>query len=101
MADSDEIYSGRTPKAVGLRLRLTREVLGLKQGEFGLRAGIQPNTYNMIEAGKNYPSLAALFQLVDAYNLDMNWLLLGDSSNLQFQLADALHQAHNVRGKYT
>jgi transcriptional regulator with XRE-family HTH domain len=101
MTAQDEIYSGREPTAIGARLKLTREVLGLKQGEFGKRAGLQPNTYNMIEKGQNYPSLAALFALCDQYNLDMNWILLGDPSNLRFQLADALHKAHQVRERYT
>ena len=95
--DDDEIYGGRSKVAVGRRLALTREVFGLRQGAFGKRAGIRTNTYNMIEAGQNYPSISNAHALCDAYNLDFNWIFLGDPSSLRYQLADTLHKTCELR----
>lgn len=97
MTDSDETYGGRTPVAVGKRLKLVREVMGLKQIEFARRVGLAPNTYNQLEGGRNFPSIDTLHKLCDTYDLDMNWLLAGDPASLKHNLADALHQTHRLR----
>ena len=93
----DNIYGGRSPLAVGARLRLHREVLGLKQSHYANRVGLAPNTYNQLEAGRNFPSVETLWKIADTFDLDMNWLLGGDPANLQFQLADGLHKAFHLR----
>lgn len=99
MSDDDEIYGGRSKVAVGARLALTREVFGLRQGEFGKRAGIRTNTYNMIEAGSNYPSISNAHALCDAYEIDFNWIFLGDPSNLTYKLADTIYKIQEIRKK--
>lgn len=98
-AMTDEIYGGRSKQAVGKRLALTREAFGLRQGEFGKRAGIKSNTYNMIEAGQNYPSIANAHALCDAYGLDFNWIFTGDPSGLKYSLGDLLHRTHQFRSQ--
>lgn len=97
MADDDEIYGGRSKRAVGLRLALTREAYGLRQGDFGKRAGIKSNTYNMIETGQNYPSITNAHALCDAYEIDFNWIFLGDPSSLKYALGDLLHRTYEFR----
>jgi len=100
VGDNDEIFGGRSAKAVGDRLRLTREVLGFNQKEFATRASIAANTYNMIEKGKNYPSITALWSICDAYQLDPNWVLAGDHGSLKYDLAHSLYQAAKLRPRY-
>ncbi len=97
MAESDGIYGGRTPQAVGARLRLTREVLGLKQSHFAERVGLAPNTYNQLEAGRNFPSVETLWKISDTFELDMNWILGGDPGGLKHLTADALYKAYQIR----
>lgn len=97
MSDLDETYGGRSPVAVGKRLKLVRELLGLKQVEFARRVELAANTYNQLEAGRNYPSVDAMFRLCDTYDLDMNWLLCGDPSSLKHSLADAIYQTYRLR----
>lgn len=99
MLESDEIYGGRSPSAVGARLRLTREVLGLKQSHFAERVGLAPNTYNQLKAGRNYPSVETLWKIVDTFELDMNWVLGGDPGGLRHITADALYKANQLRSR--
>ena len=95
--DGDDIYGGRSQKAVGARLALTRDVLGLKQGEFGERADIKPSMYNQIESGRSYPSVEAALRLCDTYRLTLDWIFRGEPSALEYGLADAIHKAHEAR----
>lgn len=96
-ADDDEIYGGRTRVALGRRLRLTREVIGISQTEAAKRLGIASNTYNMMENGKNFPSFETLHAIVDLYQIDMNWLLLGEPSGLRYDQADTLRKLYDIR----
>ena len=88
---------GRDKLAVAARLRLTRDALGMKQGEFALAAGIKKNTYNQFEQGKNLISLEEAYKLVDAHQLTLDWIYLGDLSNLKSKLADAIRAIRKVR----
>ena len=95
--EQDDIYGGRSPRAVGERLRLFRELKGLSQVDFARRVDLAPNTYNQLERGRNYPSVETLWKIADTYRLDMNWLLGGDPGGLRFDLADTLYKAHKER----
>lgn len=95
--NDDEIYGGRSARAVGERLRLFREIHGLTQAEFARRVDLAPNTYNQLERGRNYPNIETLWKFADTFRLDMNWLLGGDPGGLRFDLADALYKAHTMR----
>jgi transcriptional regulator with XRE-family HTH domain len=89
--------STRSRDAVGLRLRLTREALGLTQDEFARRAGLAANTYNQYEKGKNMPMLEAGHALCDAYNLTLDWIYRDDQSGLKYELADAIRVLRQIR----
>ena len=88
---------GRDRAAVGARLKLTREALGKKQGDFARDAGIKKNTYNQYETGTNLVSLDEAHKLCDAHNLTLDWIYRGDQSNLKSSLADAIKAIRQVR----
>lgn len=93
MRESD----GRTAKAIGARLLLTRQALGLAQNDFAKRAGIAVNTYNQYEMGKNVPNLRSGHALCDAYSITLDWLYRGDNSGLRLELADAIKALRAAR----
>lgn len=76
---------------------LTRQALGLAQGDFALRAGIAANTYNQYESGKNMPALDRAQALCDAYKLTLDWIYRGDQSGLRYELADAIKALRSAR----
>lgn len=87
---TDRPSDGSTAEAIGQRLRLTREVLGLSQAEFADRCGIARNTYNQYEQGKNKPQLQLAIDMCERFNLTLDWLYRGDPSSLPYKLADAI-----------
>ncbi|MGE3712223.1 MAG: helix-turn-helix domain-containing protein [Hyphomicrobiaceae bacterium] len=93
----DRASDGRTKTAVGERLRLTREALGIAQNDFSSRAGITSNAYNQYEKGVNLPSLDAAHSLCDEYQLTLDWIYRGDPSGLRYQLASAIKALRAVR----
>ena len=101
MQTESDVYGGKSAAAVAARLELVRAVLGLQQKEFARRAGINPTTYGMIKKGKSYPSIANAHALCEAFNLDFNWLFLGDPSSLRYDLANALHATHELQSRRT
>lgn len=76
--------------AVGRRLRRTRQALGLAQNEFAERAGIAPPAYNQYEHGKRLISPGLAARLCEHYNLTLDWIYVGDPSNLPYKLAAAV-----------
>jgi DNA-binding XRE family transcriptional regulator len=88
---------GRDKAAVAMRLQLTRDALGIKQGAFAEAADIRPNTYNQYEKGKNLISLEEAHKLCDAHNLTLDWIYRGDQSGLRASLADAIKAIRQAR----
>jgi DNA-binding XRE family transcriptional regulator len=84
-------------KAVGEHLRAVREVLGLAQGEFGRRAGLATNTYNMIENGTKMPSVLTAIAICDAHGLTLDYVFRGDPSDLAPTIRRALDALHTAR----
>jgi transcriptional regulator with XRE-family HTH domain len=91
--DSD----GRSKSSVAQRLLITRQVVGLSQGEFADRAGLAANTYNQYESAKNMPSLESAHRLCDAYFLTLDWIYRGDPSGLRYEMADAIKALRQAR----
>ena len=87
---TDRPSDGPTAEAIGMRLRLTREVLGLTQAEFADRCGIARNTYNQYEQGKNKPQIGLAIEMCERFNLTLDWLYRGDPSSLPYKMADAI-----------
>lgn len=80
----------RLRKDVAKRLLMVREVMGLQQAEFGRRAGLAANTYNMIEKGERLPSIEVALDLCDAHGLTLEYIFRGDPGDLRHSLAVAL-----------
>lgn len=92
---SDRPSDGRTREAIGERLRLTREALGLQQNEFAERAGLTANAYNQYETAKNFPNLDAAHALCDGHQLTLDWIFRGDQSGLRYRLAEDIKRARS------
>lgn len=94
---SDREIEGTTQAAIGRRLALMRQVLGLAQGEFALKAGLKPNAYNQYEMGKKRPSIEAALALCDAYDLTLDWIYRGEASGLRYQTVEAMKALRKAR----
>ena len=88
-----------TLEAIGQRLALTRQVLGLQQNEFCERAKIAPNTYNQYENGRKMLSVRNAIALCEAYHLTLDWIFRGDPSGLRYETADAIKAARTALRK--
>lgn len=83
--------------AIGKRLEITRQVLGLAQNVFCERAGIATNTYNQYERGKKRPSIENAISLCETYGLTLDWIYRGDPSGLRYETADAIKALRQAR----
>lgn len=81
---------GVNPVAIGTRLRLTRQALGLSQQEFGRRAGIGKQAMNNIEKGRNFPTIMNLVALCEAHDLTLEWVCIGFYKGLRHELVEAI-----------
>ena len=95
---SDDTYVGRTPVAIGHRLAITRQAIGLSQVDFARKAGIAANTYNQYETGASRPSLDNAVKICDAHRLSLDWIYLGEPGGLSYALADAIRAIRQSRG---
>lgn len=101
-SSGDEVYGGRSPVAVGARLRLMREALGYTQKGFAGLIGVPQNTYNQLERGRNYPSVEITWRIIDVEELsknmvDMNWVMGGESGGLRHDFAQTIKNLHQMR----
>jgi transcriptional regulator with XRE-family HTH domain len=70
-----------------MRLRHTREALGLNQREFAMRANLKPNRYSQYETGARQLTIEAAQRICDEYGVTLDWLFRGDRSTLPHRLA--------------
>lgn len=92
-------HTERDAQAVGRRLTLTRQALGLAQNEFAKRAGISPSRFNHYETGRHLPSLDAAQALCDVHDLTLDWIFRGDASGLRYALVEAMRQMNKARNE--
>lgn len=90
-------FEGSTRQAIGRRLELTRDLLGLQQNEFALGAGIAPATYNAIEKGNKFPGLEKALAIRRAYGVTLDWIYEGDLESLRDRLSRPLRQMIEAR----
>lgn len=91
------MYEGTSLAAIGRRLELTRQVVGVQQNEFCEKAKIATNTYNQYEKGKKRPSIDNALRLCKAYDLKLDWIYRGDPSGLRYATADAIKALKEAR----
>ena len=77
----------RSAQDIGRRLRHTREVLGLNQREFAMRANLKENRYNQYETGVRPLTIEAALSICEQYGVTLDWLYRGDRSTLPHRLA--------------
>jgi transcriptional regulator with XRE-family HTH domain len=94
-----EMFEGTGLAAIGRRLELTRQVIGVQQNEFCERARIATNTYNQYERGKKRPSLENALKLCETYGLTLDWIYRGDPSALRYSMADAIKALKQERSQ--
>lgn len=87
----------RSLKAIGERLRLTREALGISQAAFAKKARISPSAYNQYEKGRMRPAIDPALALCDHYKLTLDWIYRGDNSGLRADLSDAIKAIRQTR----
>ncbi|WP_179215788.1 helix-turn-helix domain-containing protein [Paenibacillus sp. MY03] len=61
------------------RLRQLRSKTGLSQTEIARRLGIARTTYSGYENGSREPDLKTLNKLSEHFDVDLNWLIAGES----------------------
>jgi transcriptional regulator with XRE-family HTH domain len=82
-------------EAIGERLRIARQALGLSQVTFC--KPISTSAYNQFEKAKTHPSVDAAIALAKAHHLTLDWIYLGDDSSLRKSLADAIKALRQTR----
>ena len=87
----------RALKAIGERLRLTREAMGLTQAEFARQARVSPSAYNQYEKGRIRPAIDQAVRMREAHKITLDWIYCGDNSGLRVQLADAIKALRQTR----
>jgi len=65
-----------------MRLRHTREALGVNQREFARRVNLKPNRYSQYETGARALTIDAAHRICDEYGVTLDWLYRGDRSRL-------------------
>lgn len=87
----------RDKVAIGNRLQLTREALGLTQRQFAQDAGLKPSAYNQYETGYKKPSVDAANALCDRYKLTLDWIFRGDASGIPYETAHTIQPLRALR----
>ena len=80
----------RSMKAIGERLRVTREALGLSQATFAKAAKVSASAYNQYERGRMRPAIDQAIRLCEGHKLTLDWIYRGDPSGLKYSLADQI-----------
>jgi transcriptional regulator with XRE-family HTH domain len=70
-----------------MRLRRTRQALGVNQAEFARRVNLKPNRYSQYESGARPLTIDAALNICREYGLTLDWLFRGDRSLLPHYLA--------------
>ena len=93
MALADE----STPKKIAQRLSIVRQASGLSQTEFARRAGLGTSAWNNYETARKRISLDAAIRICETYQLTLDYIYLGDASNIPYKLAQAIESIRAVR----
>lgn len=74
-------------RAIGLRLRATREALGLTQEQLGAVLGISRTALNNWERGIRMADPLAMGRLADRYGATTDWIYRGQMAGMAHSLA--------------
>lgn len=65
---------------MGPRLAITRNDIGLSQAAMADALGVSPRAYHSYEKGKRGIPVEALVAMIEQFDLDVRWLLIGAKS---------------------
>lgn len=68
---------------IGARVKYTRKIHKLNQVEFSHAIQISQGRLSEIELGKCNPSAETLISIARRFDIDLNWLLLGENKKLK------------------
>lgn len=86
-----------TPAKVGARLAIVREVLGLSQTQMAAQCGLAVNAWNNYETGRRRISVDAAIDVARTFRLTLDYIYVGDTSNLPHGLARAIDALQSAR----
>lgn len=86
-------------EAIGARLELTREALGLSQREFAKAGEIGETAYSNYKKGARETPIHFAIKLCDHFDLTLDWIYRGDPSGLRYRLANKINESRQERNK--
>jgi len=82
----------RSPKAVGKRLALLREIHNLDQDEIAESIGVTQGTYSNWETGSRPLGIQSAHAICDEYDVTLDWLYRGRMGSLPLPLENAIRR---------
>jgi transcriptional regulator with XRE-family HTH domain len=93
----DKPNDERAPLAIGQRLELLRQVVGLSQHEFAANGHISAPHYAGIIKGEKGLGIDKARALVDAYHVTLDWIYDGDPAGIPYKLGNAIKALKEAR----
>ncbi len=93
----DEQPPEEADAAIGERIRLTREAMGLTQTSFSEAVGIGQNLLSQYESGKKHLSDRSARAIRRRFRVTLDWLYCGDASNNPLELMGAIKALKRAR----
>ncbi len=94
MADTQD--TKRWQEETANRLRLTRLSFGHNQMKFAEQCGISQSQYNQLENGSKLMAIQTAMKIVETYKVSLDWLYLGEPSNLSVSRWRAIRAAEET-----
>lgn len=79
-------------KAVGLRMKLTREALGMTPRQIQDAIGVSRTQWNNYERGVSRPNIEDAIRFAVRFNVSLQWIYLADISSLPMALAGKIEK---------
>ncbi len=79
--------------AIGRRLQAARRLVGLRQRDIAVLAGVSETAPTNWEAGLRRPKVSEVARLLPVLGIDLDWLYLGDDRGLNWEKREALAKA--------
>jgi len=88
--------SMRSPKAIGARLTLIREIAALTQAQLGRAIGVSQGTVSAFESGARPPGLKSGHAICDALGVTLDYIYRGDTSGLPMRTLTELNSRRRI-----
>ena len=96
----DTVARERTPeqlKAIGQRLKLAREALGISQREICELLDVRPTTWNHWETGRRMPDPVVMAEMAIFHRVSLDWIYSGQQLGSQFTTEQLTAVGHRLR----